>query len=141
MWEVPLGPQQSENVMNNILKQNSKPELSQYLHAALFITTTASLHKVIKQVLLKTWTVITEKLIKKHLDKSRNTAMGHLHMRRQGLRSTKEKILTQTWKKRSKQMQCFAQLWTLAQPKKERSTQIYTDVSLPPQAEKENKFM
>ena len=30
MWEVPLGPQQSENVIKIILAQTSKPELAQY---------------------------------------------------------------------------------------------------------------
>ena len=77
--------------MNNILAQTSKPELDQYLHAALFSPTTASLLKAIKQGFLKTWPGLIEKLIKKHLEKSRNTKMGHLHMRRQGLQSTKEK--------------------------------------------------
>ena len=91
MWEVPLGTQHSENVMNNILAQTSKPEPAQYLHAALFSPTTASLIKAIKQGFLNTWPVFTEKLIKKHLEKSRSTAMGYLHVRRQGLKSTKEK--------------------------------------------------
>ena len=86
-----MGPQQSENVVNNILEQTSKMELAQYLHAALFIPTTASILRVIKKGFLKTWTGIIEKLIKKHLEKSRNTTMGHLHMRRQGLKSTKDK--------------------------------------------------
>ena len=68
---MPLGPQQSENVVNNILAQTTKPELAQYLHAALFIPTTESLLKEIKQGLLKTWPGITEKLIKKHLHLAR----------------------------------------------------------------------
>ena len=91
MWEVPLGPQQSENVVNKILAQTSKPELANYLHAALFSPTTASLLGAIKQGLLNTCPGITEKIIKKHLDKSRNTKMGHLHMRIYGLQSTKLK--------------------------------------------------
>ena len=41
MWGVPLGPQQSENLVNNILEKNSKPELAQYLHASLFSPTTS----------------------------------------------------------------------------------------------------
>ena len=68
MWEVPLGTQQPENVVNNILEQTSKPELSQYLHAALFIPTAASLLKATKQGFLKTCPGPTEKLIKKHLE-------------------------------------------------------------------------
>ena len=68
-----------------------KPELSQYLHASLIIPITASILKSTKQGFLKTWPGLTEKLIKGHLDKSRNTTMGLLHMRRQGLKSTKDK--------------------------------------------------
>ena len=64
MWEVPLGPQQSKNVVNKILAKHSKPELSKYLHAALFSPTISSVLKAIKQGLLKTWPGITEKLIK-----------------------------------------------------------------------------
>ena len=55
MWEVPLETQQPAAVTNKILVQTSKPELVQYLHAALFIKTTASLIKAIKQGFLKTW--------------------------------------------------------------------------------------
>ena len=91
MWEVTLGPQQSENVVNNILAQTSKPELANYLHAALFSSTTVSLLEASEQGFLKTWPGLTDKLIKKHLDKSSNITMVHLHMIRQGLKSTKEK--------------------------------------------------
>ena len=61
MWELPLGPQQAENVLNNILGKTSKPELSQYLHAYLFSPTTATILKVIKQVFMKMWPGLTEK--------------------------------------------------------------------------------
>ena len=90
MWEVPLGTQQSENVVNNILEQTQKQEIVKYLHAALFSPTTASLHKAIKQGFLKTCPDLTEELIKKHLDKSSNTTMRHLHTKRKGLKSTRE---------------------------------------------------
>ena len=91
MWEVPLRPQQPENVVNKILTQNSKPELAKYLNAALFSPNTASLLKASRQGFLNTWPGLTEKLIKKHLDKSRNTTMGYLHTIRKGLKSTKDK--------------------------------------------------
>ena len=91
MWEVTLGPQQSENVVNNILAQTSKPELAQYLHAVLFSLTAISLLKAIKQGFLKKWTGLTEKLINKQFDKSGNTTMVHLYIRRQGLKTTKDK--------------------------------------------------
>ena len=59
MWEVPQGPQQSKNLVNNILAQTSKLELDQYLHTSIFRTTTASLLKVIKQAFLKIWLGLT----------------------------------------------------------------------------------
>ena len=54
MWEVPLETQQPGDVINNIIVQTSKPELAQYLNAALFRQTTASLIKATKQGFLKT---------------------------------------------------------------------------------------
>ena len=66
MWEVPLGPQQSENVVNNIMAQTSKPKLAQYLYEAIFSPTTEILLKAIKQGFLKTWPGLTEKLIKRY---------------------------------------------------------------------------
>ena len=93
MWELLLRTQQSENVVNKIMSKTSKPELAQYLHAALFSPTTASLVKAIRQGFLKMCQGLTEKLIKNHLEKSRNKTIVHLHMRRQGLQLTKEKPL------------------------------------------------
>ena len=43
MWKVTLETQQSEMVANGILAQTTKPELTQYLHAAIYVPTTASL--------------------------------------------------------------------------------------------------
>ena len=68
MWDVPLEIQQPEVVTNNILAQKSKPEISNYLFTALFSPTTASLLKARKQVLLKTWPDLIEKLIKRHIE-------------------------------------------------------------------------
>ena len=81
IWEVTLETQQSEAVANNILAQTTKPELSQYLHVALFSPKTASLLKSIKQGFLKTWPGLKENLVKNHLEKSRNTTMVDLYMR------------------------------------------------------------
>ena len=67
MWGVPLKTQQSEILTNNIMVQTNKPELAQYLHAALFSPTTSILLKAIKQFFLKTWPGLVEALIKKHL--------------------------------------------------------------------------
>ena len=54
MWKVPLETQQLVAVVNCILIHTTKSELAQYLHATLFIRTTATLLKAIKQCLLKT---------------------------------------------------------------------------------------
>ena len=62
------GDTKKENVGNNILAQTSKPELAQYLRVALFIPTTESLLKAIKQGFLKTWPGLTAKIIKKYLE-------------------------------------------------------------------------
>ena len=73
------------------MDQTTKPELAQYLHASLVCPATASPLKAIKQGLLRTWTGFTENLTKKHLEKSRNTTMGHLHIIIQVLKSTIDK--------------------------------------------------
>ena len=62
--------------------------------------------------------------------------MGHLHMRRQGLQSTKEKPPDAYLENKIKKMWFFVQLFTLAQLKKEIYTYIYADGSPPLQAEK-----
>ena len=49
--------------------KNLKPELEKYLHAELFSLTTESILKSIEQGFLKTWPGLTEKMIKKYLDK------------------------------------------------------------------------
>ena len=75
--------------MKNILAQTTKPELAKYFDATIFIPTKTSLLEVIKQGLLKTWTELTEGLIKKHLEKYMNTTMGHLYIKLQVLQSTR----------------------------------------------------
>ena len=70
---------------------NSKNITTPVFTCSNFSPNTASLLNKTKQGFLKTWLGLTEKLINEHLDKSRNTTMGHLHTRRQWLKSTKEK--------------------------------------------------
>ena len=50
MWEVPLETKQSAAVINKIMAQTSKPELAQYLHAAVLSPTIESLIKETKKV-------------------------------------------------------------------------------------------
>ena len=109
----------------HILAQTSKPELSKYLHAAFFRPTTASLVKAIKQVFLKTWPGLTEKLIKKHLEKSRNTTMGPLHSRRRGLQSTKEKPPDTDLEEYNKTNVVYC---TTVEPSTTKEGKIYSDI-------------
>ena len=93
MWVLTQETEKSEAVTNKILSQTSKPELAYYLHASLFSPTFESFIKTTKQGLLKTWTGLAETFIKRYIGKFRNTTMGHLHMRRQGLQTTKINLL------------------------------------------------
>ena len=123
---------------NNSLSHTTKQEMTQYLHWSIFIRTTASLLKSIKQGSLKTWHGLTEKLTKKHPEKSRNNTMGNLHMRRQRLQSTREKKRKRPWIKEQKY--CFLQLWNLVQQRRGKSTQIYEDASSSHQSEEINTY-
>ena len=105
--------------------QTSKPELSQYLYAALFSQTTASLLRAIKKGFLKTWTGLIEKLIKKHLEKSGNPIMGHLNMRRQGIQSTKETTPDTDLKEKNTTNAVFC---TTVDPSTTKEGKIYSDL-------------
>ena len=76
---------------NDILDQTTKPELAQYLHAVLFSPTKASLIKAIRKGFLRIWQARTEKVIRKHIDKSTNTTMGHIHIIIKRLQSTRQR--------------------------------------------------
>ena len=128
-------------MVNDILAKTSKPELAQYFHASFFSPTTENILKAIKQGFLKTWIGLTEKLIKKHLEKSRNAKMGHLHMITQGMKSTKKANPDTDLETKPKQMKCLSQLWTLVKLEKEISTRIHADVSPPLQAGGTNIYM
>ena len=77
-------------VVNIILDETTKPELAQYLHAALFSPKTISLLKAINQCFLKTWPGLTEGFINNHLETSMITTIGHLHMKLQRLQSKRK---------------------------------------------------
>ena len=77
--------------MDNILAQINKPQLENQFHAAIFIPTKKILLKATNQVLLKTRPGLTEGLINKNVYKSTNTTMVHLHMKLQGIKSTRTK--------------------------------------------------
>ena len=67
----------------NILAQITKQELTNYYYAALFILTKKILLKSVKQGFINIWQGLTERLIKKHLDRCIYTTMDHLYMKRQ----------------------------------------------------------
>ena len=94
MWEVPQLTYQIKAqtiaIVHNIISQTTKPERAKYYHAALFIPTNTSLIKSTKQGFLKTCPGLTGGLIKKHLYKSMNTNIFHLHMKIQGVHSTRK---------------------------------------------------
>ena len=73
-----------------MLAHITKPELTTYYHAALFIPKKKIPLKETKQGFLKTWSGLTEGLIKKNLYKSMNTTMSHQHMKRQGVKSSRK---------------------------------------------------
>ena len=67
--------------------------------------------------------------------------MGHLHMRRHGLQSTKEKPPDTNLEDKIKSNVVYCTTVDLAQPKKERSTQIYAEIAPPLQAGEANTSM
>ena len=90
MWEIPLITQQSKPAVIIIFAQTNKPELANNFHDKLFTPKRTSLLKAIKKCFLKTLPDLTEGLINKHIEKSMNITIGHLHMRLQGLKSTRK---------------------------------------------------
>ena len=89
MWEVPMLIQESKPTVNNILDHTTKPELAKYIHAALFRSKNTNLLKAISQGFFNIWSNLTGGFIKKHLYKYMNTTMGHLHKKRQRLKSNR----------------------------------------------------
>ena len=78
-------------VVNNILSQTNKLEMAQYLHDTFFSPKRTILLKETKLGFLKTWLGLIEGLVNMHMEKLISTTLGHLHTRRQGLKSTREK--------------------------------------------------
>ena len=73
------------------MEKITKPELAHYFHATLFRPITTSLLKEINMGFLNKCVGLTERLIKKNIEKSINTTMDNLNMRRQGIQSTRKK--------------------------------------------------
>ena len=69
----------------------TKPEAAQYFRAAFFILTTTIILVEINLGVIKTFPILTEGFINLHIKKLINTTMRRLHMRLQGMKSTRKK--------------------------------------------------
>ena len=140
MWEVPLDTQQSNIMVNNILVETTKPELSLYFHAALSIPMKTSLLKSINMSYLNTLPGPTNRFIKKHLDKLINTTVGHLQMRQQILKSTIKKPPDIDLEDKFKTNVFFC---TTMDPSKTKEGKFYSDLCrrFPTTSNKGNKYI
>ena len=73
------------------MDQATQTEPARYCHAAMSIPTNTRLLDFTKQVFLKSQPDLSGSLIKKVLDKSINTTLVHIHMKRQEVQSTRKK--------------------------------------------------
>ena len=77
----------SDHPKNNALALNSKPELSKWYHASLFIPVKKTLLQAIKNGHFITWPNMTVELMK-HLLPYKDTAKGHMQKVRRNIKST-----------------------------------------------------
>jgi hypothetical protein len=79
------------NLAQNIQRLRTKGQLVEYLHQAAGHPVKKTWLAAIKAGEYATWPGLTYELVSKHLQNTEETAMGHLHKRRQNIRSTKPK--------------------------------------------------
>ena len=80
---------------HNAYAMTLKSSLVQYLHQAVFSSPKATLLKAVHNNPFMMWPGLTVKAVKKYLpDSSPATDKGHMKRQKQGIRSTKEKIMT-----------------------------------------------
>jgi len=77
------------NLAQNIQRLRTKEQLCDYLHRAAGHPVKKTWLAAIKAGEYATWPGLTYELVSKHLQNTEETAMGHLHKRRQNIRSTK----------------------------------------------------
>ena len=78
------------NIANNVHRMQSKEVLCDYLHQAAGYSVKKTWLQAIKDRFFATWSELTFELVSKYLPaNTEETAAGHLHQRRQGIRSTK----------------------------------------------------
>jgi hypothetical protein len=89
-----MAPKEAQiHSVNNFYSLCNKGALVNYLHKAMFSCTKYALIHAVKKGHLATWPGLTEEAINKHLKLTPETAMGHMHQKRQNIWSTKEKVL------------------------------------------------
>jgi hypothetical protein len=79
------------SVANNVHQLQTKEQLWDYLHRAAGHPVKKTWLAAIKAGEYATWPGLTYKLVSNHLYDTEETAVGHLHKRRQNIRSTKIK--------------------------------------------------
>jgi hypothetical protein len=91
LWRINLRQDNQhvhQAIANNVYEIRNTGALFHYLHKALFSPTKSALLQAVKEGHLITWPGLTEDAIHKHLKLTPATAMGHMHQRRQNIRST-----------------------------------------------------
>jgi hypothetical protein len=78
-------------VANNVHRLRTKEQLCDYLHRTKGHLVKKTLLVAIKTGEYATWPGLTYELVSNHLYDTEETAMGHLHKRKQNIRSTKIK--------------------------------------------------
>jgi hypothetical protein len=81
-------PQQTIYVANNVYELRNTGAYVNCLHKAMFSPTQYALLQAVKKGHIITWPGLTEQAINKHLKMKPATGMGHMHQRRQNIRST-----------------------------------------------------
>jgi hypothetical protein len=100
LWAVPLAPHNDAHhptntttpsgaFTNSAYKQKTLEDLLIFLHATAGSPTVATWCPAIDKGYYSTWPSLTSSLVRKYLPKATATIMGHLHVQRQGVRSTK----------------------------------------------------
>jgi hypothetical protein len=75
-------------IANKVYELRNTGSLVHYLYKALFSPTKSAMLQAVKDGHLIIWPGLTEDAINNHLKMTPATAMGHMHQRRQNLRST-----------------------------------------------------
>ena len=77
-------------IANSAYQQRSTAELQAFLHGFLCAPPVATLVNAIQNLRLTTFPGLTANAVRRHLPKSVQTSMGHMHRYRKGIRSTKK---------------------------------------------------